>query len=112
MNVQEVLKEAQERFGFKNQIIVAAEELNELSCAILKYARYEDHEKALEKTREKVLEEYADAIIVLNHISMIYDLGQMEIDMTITQKMERMERWLASGKGFEQTTVDRKWKNE
>jgi NTP pyrophosphatase (non-canonical NTP hydrolase) len=110
MNVKNILGRAQKRYGYKNQIIVTAEELAELTQALLKYARYPDHETALAKTREKVLEEYADAMIVLGHVEMIYGLTQEEVDGVIRSKMERMERWLDTDKGFEQTTVDRVWK--
>lgn len=106
----QILKQAQERYGYKNQIIVTAEELAELTQVLLKYARFPDHETALAKTREKVVEEYADAQIVLGHIQMIYNLTPGEVDAVMQQKLSRMERWLSTDKGFEQTMADREWK--
>ena len=105
-----ILAEAQKRFGFRNQIVVTSEELAELTQALLKYLRYPNHDEAMEKTRENVIEEMADVMICLGHVEMIFDVRQEELDKVIRAKLERMERWLASGKGFEQTTVDREWK--
>lgn len=110
LNIKETLAKAQERFGYRNQIVVTSEELAELTQALLKYLRYPNHEEALDKTRENVIEEMADVMICLGHVEMIFGVKQEELDEVIRAKMERMERWLASGKGFEQTTVDRKWK--
>lgn len=110
--IQQILKKAQDRYGYKNQIIVTAEELAELTQVLLKYARFPDHETALAKTRDKVVEEYADALIVLGHIRMIYNLTDEELDKVVDAKMARMERWLSTDKGFEQTMADREWKPE
>lgn len=71
-NIDEVIKQAINKFGADKQIAVAMEELCELSSAIAKYIRYDDTEKAISDTREKVLDEYCDCNIVMHTIAIVY----------------------------------------
>lgn len=107
--MKQILKKAQDRYGYKNQIIVTSEELSELTQALLKYCRYPDHETAINETQMKVYEELADVIICIGHIEMIFDIKPFLLNEIKERKLERMRRWLETEEGFEQTTKDRKW---
>jgi hypothetical protein len=102
-----LLKRAQEEFGYANQVTVTTEELCELAAVLSKYPRYPNHELASAAIRGKVVEEMADVIICLEHLYMIFKVQDNEIDAAVGAKLERLERWLDSGKGFHVTTQDR-----
>lgn len=108
--VDKLLVRAQDKYGKANQVCVTAEELAELAAAILKYPRYPDHETAVEKMRWNVLGEIADVYICLGHLRIIFGLTDELIDDAMETKLDRLERWLDSDKGFEQTTIDRELK--
>lgn len=72
-NIDEVIRKAVKKFGAHKQIAVAMEELCELASAVAKYIRYDEAEKAISDTREKVLDEYCDCIIVMHTIAIVYD---------------------------------------
>lgn len=103
----ELLRRAQDRYGKANQISVTVEELCELGAVLSKYPRYPSHETAVEKIRQKVIEEAADVYICLGHVREIFGIKDEELHAAMDVKLERLRRWLDSGKGFEQTTVDR-----
>lgn len=103
----QTLKDARDNYGFKNQILVAVEELNELACILTKYPRYDTHDKAIDKLRDKVIDEYADVIIILRHVHSIFDLMNSEVQDRVSQKVERLRRWMQDNPSFEHTTVDR-----
>jgi NTP pyrophosphatase (non-canonical NTP hydrolase) len=105
-----LLIRAQQDFGFANQITVATEELCELAAVLSKYPRYPSHELASDAIRTKVVEEVADVMICLIHVATIFNLGEDEVEDAMEAKLVRLERWLDSGKGFHQTTVDREVK--
>jgi len=110
-SILEVLQKARDTYGNKNQIMVAIEELNELACILCKYPRYEEHDKAIEELKEKVVDEVADVLIVLNHIVNIFELSYTDdIDPRIEKKTERLSRWLEKSESMEQTTIDREVK--
>lgn len=98
---------ARKTYGTRNQLAVAAEECNELAIAVLKFMRYSDEERGLEKTRESVLEERADIEIILDHIDAIYKFDPDEIKEVISRKAERLEKWLNKTSDIEYTTVYR-----
>jgi NTP pyrophosphatase (non-canonical NTP hydrolase) len=101
------LQQARDIYGNKNQVLVCIEELNELACALAKYPRYDNHERALQSTRKKVLEEVADVLIILNHVEAIFELSDSEVTFSIGAKLERVQRWLNDSNSMEQTTIDR-----
>lgn len=103
----ELLKRARETYGDFNQILVTIEELNELACVLAKFPRYEDKDKAIEVLQSKVLDEYADVMIVLNHVSQIFKLSDVMVEERMDAKLERLKRWLETNNSFEQTTKDR-----
>ncbi len=103
-----LLETAQATYGYANQVVVAIEELCELGAVLSKYPRYDFHDDAVEALKEKVLEETADAIIVLRHIQMIFGIQPDELDDMMDKKLNRLKRWLESDdKSFHHTTEDR-----
>lgn len=75
-----VCMRAVEHFG-RNQMVKAAEELSELSAAVLKYWIDPTDEHF-----EKVLEEYADVQIMLTQLDMLIGLD-CRVDSTIEVKL-------------------------
>ena len=104
---RELLKTARETYGDTTQILVSVEELCELACVCAKYPRYEDPEVARDKLHDKIVDEVADTLIVLDHIVNIFDLTPVDIGNRVEAKMERMYRWLHASKSQAQTMVDR-----
>lgn len=103
-----LLETAQATYGYANQVVVAIEELCELGAVLSKYPRYDFHDDAVEALRDKVLEETADAIIVLRHIQMIFNIQPDELEGMMDKKLNRLKRWLESDdKSFHHTTEDR-----
>ena len=106
-NVTKILKKAREVYGHKNQILVCIEELNELGAALAKYPRYEDEQEAKEKLHDKVLDEAADVLIILDHVQAIVGLTDEEIANRICEKAARLERWLSNSSSMQRTLEDR-----
>ena len=65
----------------QHQLLIAMEELNELSQAISKYIRYGDV--------EPLLEEYADVEVVLEELRQMFDIKKKEIDKRCAKKLYR-----------------------
>ena len=103
-----VLLDAQETYGYANQITVACEELCELGAVLNKYPRYNFHDDAVEALRDKVLEETADVIIGIRHVQMIFGIQPDELEHMMDRKLSRLKRWLENDdKSFQHTTEDR-----
>lgn len=68
--IQDTLKRAQDRYGYTNQLMVAIEELCELSSVIVGRSH-----------QDAVIDELADVWIVMNHIQAIFDLGVHPYDI-------------------------------
>ena len=107
MDMKGVLKRAREVYGSKNQILVCVEELTELSSVLTKYPRYENEEEAKEKLHDKVLDEVADVLIILDHVQNIMGLTTEEVYARMSAKVERLERWLDNSDSFQHTLEDR-----
>ena len=104
---KEVLKRAQETYGYKNQISVAIEECCELSQVLSKYGRYPNHDIAKEELTDKVIDEVADVLVCIRHLHMIFDLDPKVIDAQIDRKLARLERWMDASPDMYQTTKER-----
>ena len=104
---QAVLKKARDTYGSKNQIMVCIEELNELSCALAKYPRYEKHEDAIEKTYQRVLDEWCDVFIIMEHIKAIYQLKEDDMSDVVDNKIRRLDNWLQTSSSLQTTTEQR-----
>jgi NTP pyrophosphatase (non-canonical NTP hydrolase) len=96
---RDTLEAARERYGPKNQILVAVEELNELSCIVAKYPRYETHSQALQSLRAKVVEELGDVFNAIDHIQAIFEIPDEEIVHSASKKGDRLLLWLAQSDG-------------
>lgn len=102
-----ILEKARETYGNQTQILVAMEELSELVCVLAKYARYDRHDVAIEKLREKVLDELADVAVVICHVKAIFEISDDATDNRASQKIQRLDRWMGSSESLEYSTVDR-----
>lgn len=106
-----VLSKLRQMYGNKFQIMVCIEELNELACVLCKYPRYNSEKQAVDELKDKVLDEYVDVCIILEHVKAIFDLTDTEIAKHYEAKLERVSRWVKSGnKTPEQTLIDREVK--
>lgn len=103
----EILEEARQTYGNKNQILVCIEELNELACVLAKFPRYEDENKAREELYESVLDEVADVVIILDHVQHILHIDNNEVADRIEKKIGRLERWLENSSSMQRTLEDR-----
>ena len=85
MNEKElaILRRAIQQFGNEAQMIVAIEELSEVTKEICKVFRGKGNKSA-------IAEELADAQIMLTQLVMIFDCGEETVDW-ITRKLSRLE---------------------
>lgn len=104
---KDTLRAARDRYGYQNQVLVAIEELNELSCVLAKYPRYDLHTEAVTSLREKVLEECGDVLNALDHVQAIFGISDFEAVEVAARKMDRVRRWLLTSETQEVGTVDR-----
>lgn len=105
---REVLEKARKTYGPTRQILVAIEELGELAKVCAKFPRYDDPASAANKLHADAVDEVADVLIILDHVISIFDLDWQEIIDRIPVKVERVSRWLEESTSMEQTTIDRK----
>ena len=79
-----------DKYGEK-QVVVAIEELSELQKELCKALR--------EKTnKENIIEEMADAIIMLNQMQMYFKISDEELHQEISYKLNRTKERLLSDK--------------
>lgn len=100
----ETLKECIEVYGKEPQVDMAIEEMSELTKVLLKHRRAEKNPAAwnYERTRQNILEETADVIIMLTQIIMIYggrDRVQKIIDDKVKRQKKRLEAAKEAGQG-------------
>lgn len=108
---KESLAAAREHFGYDNQILVCVEELNELSCLLTKYPRYDgSHQEAVDSLRDRVLEECGDVFNALDHIQAIFGISDNEIIEAAAKKGDRLLKWLKAS-GMKITMEDREVPN-
>lgn len=70
---EELYKAAVQKFGERAQILVAIEEMSELTKALLKYIRHEDFNQGdYDAIVESIAEERADVSIMLNQLAVIF----------------------------------------
>lgn len=106
-DISKILQKARNNYGHKNQILVCMEELNELACVLAKYPRYDSEIKATAELHDKVLDELADVIIILDHVQNIFTLTDYEVSTRINQKIERLSRWIEHSSSMQETVDDR-----
>lgn len=105
-----VLNKARKTYGNKAQIAVVAEECCELEKELLKYLRYDSHDRAVDNLRKGVLDEVADVLICLNHVACIFDIRLSELEAIMKSKINRLEGWLDKSDSPELTTIERELK--
>ena len=76
-------------FGKDKQQVVAIEEMAELTQQLSKFII--DHPK---RSREHVVEEYTDVLIMLNQIKIIYGITDSEVEEIKTFKFERLKTFI------------------
>lgn len=91
----EILQEAVDTYGKEAQVDMAIEEMSELIKALLKHRRAEHSPEAwdYEKTRQNILEEISDVIIMLLQLIIIYG-GREIVQQDINEKIDRLEKRL------------------
>ena len=98
------LQKARETYGAHKQIGVAAEECTELAKELIKAFRYDDFEDAVKNTKDSVVDEVADVLIVLDHVLNLYSITQADLQPHISRKMNRLRYWLSQSDSIEFTT--------
>ena len=83
-----ILEKAIETYGKDMQLNVAIEELSELIKEICKNKRGSDNRKA-------IIEEMADCYIMLEQLSIIFDIPNHAINEVVDRKIKRLEMRLA-----------------
>lgn len=76
-------------FGKEKQQVVAIEEMAELTQQLSKFVI--DHPK---KSRERLVEEYTDVLIMLNQIKIIFEIDDSEVASIREFKIERFRRFI------------------
>jgi NTP pyrophosphatase (non-canonical NTP hydrolase) len=102
-----ILARAQNTYGYANQVSVAAEECCELAAVCNKYVRYPDHDSACVDLRQKLVNETADVVVILNHLYMIFNITPEEQEKAIDAKLARLVRWMDKSPDLFQSTIDR-----
>lgn len=77
-----------EPMGSTYNLMIAMEELGELTQAISKYIRSDKEHN--ENARYKVIEEYADVYIMLHYIEKICDIDFKDVAKAINVKLDRL----------------------
>lgn len=78
-----------ERFGEPHQLLIAFEEMAELTKAISKAIRY-----SREGHKNHITEEIADVEIMLEQVKMIFDIEDEDVEMWRLDKIVRLRRTL------------------
>ena len=86
-NQIDIMNKAISTYGQDSQMLMAIEEMSELTKAICKYKRYGDNVN-------DIAEEIADVTIMLDQLKMMFDVYP-EVEMNIDLKLKRLERRLA-----------------
>lgn len=90
------------QYGWTTELLVAMEELNELAAVVAKIPRYETiyDARADEDLRNRVLDECADVLIVMEYILRSMRITDYEATQRINKKLDRLEKWLDTGEGI------------
>lgn len=104
---QMVTERARKTYGYKKQLSVAAEELDELAILCNKYQRYDHHEDAVKDLYSKAIGEVADVLVVLDHVIEVFGLTEEDLQEGVDGKIRRLEGWMNSSKSLQVSTVMR-----
>jgi len=89
-----VLKDAIDTFGEDLQMMVAIEEMAELTKVLSKVARY----GMQDRLREKAVEEIADVTIMMLQLMMIFDIPDDILCKEMSRKVKRLEEGISRRK--------------
>ena len=104
---KEILEQARKTYGAHKQVGVAAEECTELAKELIKAFRYDDFRDAVWYTKNNVVDEVADVLIVLDHVMNLYGIKERDLIPHIHRKIERLNYWLDNSDSIEFTTQHR-----
>lgn len=107
-HTKEVLERARRTYGYTHQLSVCGEELNELAGVLTKYIRYDTHERAIEKLRDRVIDECGDVLNSLDHIQAIFGISDEEMVEAAARKGYRLEEWLQDPSHSMEVTMDKR----
>lgn len=91
MNREDFLKECIAYFGETKQQSVCVEEMAELTQQLCKFMI--DHPN---KSREKLVEEYVDVLIMLNQMKIIFSITDEEVENGKAFKLARLQKHIES----------------
>lgn len=100
----QILQRARETYGAHKQIGVAAEECTELAKELIKAFRYDSFDDVVKNTKENVVDEVADVLIVLDHVLQLFNITSEDLQPHIDKKLQRLEYWLNNSNSIEFTT--------
>ena len=83
---RELYKQAIEKWGAHLQIIMAFEEMSELTKELTKFSREKGN-------KNKIAEEIADVRIMLNQLEIMFDIG-VEVSIKRVEKLKRLKGML------------------
>ena len=86
-NITDVLENAIRTYGVSLQLVIAIEEMAELTQAISKSFRGKEN-------RDDIIGEVADVMVMLEQIKLIYNLDYQDIENKIQERLARLERKL------------------
>ena len=87
VNEMKILINAVNTFGARNQEDVAIEEMSELIKALIKHRRYNTPE-----TKENILEEIADVVIMICQLTVIHGFDNGIVNEKINRLKQRLEK--------------------
>lgn len=102
-----VLTKAIATYGELRQVVVAMEELCELTSALAKFIRYNNVDEAVFAIRPKIVEEYADVMVMMESMRQIFFLDAEDVAACVESKIQRLSRWLDKSDNLKISTEDR-----
>ena len=100
----QILQRARETYGPHKQIGVAAEECTELAKELIKAFRYDSFDDVVKNTKEHVVDEVADVLIVLDHVIKLFNITAQDLQPHVAKTLQRLEYWLDNSDSSEFTT--------
>lgn len=100
-------KNTKNRGRIKNHNAEAVISANKLSMKLAKFYRYTTVEKGIEETRERVVQEAASLIEILQRFKNAYKYPDKQIGYMTERKCLRVKRWLDQSDNLEISKTDR-----
>ena len=71
---------------------------------LIKAFRYDSFDDVVRNTKENVVDEVADVLIVLDHVLQLFNITPEDLQPHIDKKLQRLEYWLNNSNSIEFTT--------